>query len=90
MKCQDPTCWKEPHTPADHAEPPVAVLARIADEQGAPSVTVSRWLDCRTCGQPFYRARSFTGPDREQDAAAWQPEPTCASCVFGFGQAVPA
>lgn len=53
----------------------------IPDE---PAVTVSRWLDCKTCGQPFYRARTFTGPDREQDAASWQPERTCASCVFGF------
>lgn len=81
MRCQDATCWPEPHTPADHAEPPVAVLARIAEEQGASSLTVSRWLVCPGCGAWSSRARTFTAPDRVAEAEAWQPDPRCGRCA---------
>lgn len=54
-------------------------------DRSLPTVTVTKWLDCKTCGTPFLRARSFVGPDREAEAEAWQPDPRCAACVFGFG-----
>lgn len=44
------------------------------------TVTEQRWIICKDCGQPFYRSRTFTGPEAAEDARQWTPEATCLSC----------
>jgi hypothetical protein len=63
------------------------VTATNGEQATTPTVTVTTWVDCGDCGQPFYRARTFEGPDATEDAARWDPERRCASCVFGFARA---